>query len=225
MLSHQLGVEMLRSKYKKWSDRYSLYSKKKRKGLGEGKRLRRGLLHLLIKFIEALEPLMKKGACKNLSVQALQRYGTIKEVYPQQANWLEQGEKPSNRIVSLDKPYLRPIVRGKERNKVEFGVKVSSFQLDGISFIHRISFDNFNECNDFIPIIFQAQKLTKTKVKRFGADKIYATNKNRKSGIAVKRCRFVRLRAAMRMDSRPFHCDKAAYLSLLIKTGIGFLAL
>lgn len=180
MVNRDLGKRMIRSKYGKWSARYSQYSKKKRKSVKEGKRLRRGLLHLLKKMVGELDPLLKRYGPQKLSVMALQRYATIKAVYPQQWNWLEKGEKPSNRIVSLDKPYLRPIVRGKEKNKVEFGAKVSSFQIDGISFIHQISFDNFNECKDFKPLIFQAQKITKKKVQRFGGDKIYATNENRK---------------------------------------------
>ncbi len=40
------------------------------------------------------------------------------------------GKKPKNRIVSLDKDYIRPIVRGKEIKGVEFGVKWL-FRSDG----------------------------------------------------------------------------------------------
>uniref|UniRef100_UPI002612F79C transposase n=1 Tax=uncultured Polaribacter sp. TaxID=174711 RepID=UPI002612F79C len=51
--------------------------------------------------------------------------------------------------------------------------------IDGINFIQRISFDNFNEGTQFKNTIYKAQGLTKTKVKTVGADAIYATNKNR----------------------------------------------
>ncbi|MFB9058138.1 transposase, partial [Mariniflexile ostreae] len=90
-----------------------------------------------------------------------------------------QGEKPKGRIVSLSKDYLRPIVRGKEIKAVKFGAKVNKLQIDGINFIQKISFDNFNEGTQFKNTIYKAQGLTEIKVKIAGADAIYATNKNR----------------------------------------------
>ena len=50
-----------------------------------------------------------------------------------------------HRIVSIDRPYIRPIVRGKENKRVEFGAKVNNRQNDGISFIEHHSFETFNE--------------------------------------------------------------------------------
>ncbi len=47
--------------------------------------------------------------------------------------------------MSISKDYIRPIVRGKEIKKVEFGAKVNKIQIDGLSFIEYISFDAFNE--------------------------------------------------------------------------------
>ncbi|MTU31101.1 hypothetical protein GMD66_18240, partial [Parabacteroides merdae] len=35
--------------------------------------------------------------------------------------------------------------RGKETKSVEFGAKVNNIQIDGISFIERLSFKAFNE--------------------------------------------------------------------------------
>lgn len=46
---------------------------------------------------------------------------------------------------TLRKPYVRPIVRGKEVNSVEFGAKVNNILVDGISFIEKLSFNAFNE--------------------------------------------------------------------------------
>jgi len=82
--------------------------------------------------------------------------------------------------VSIDKPYIRPIVRGKEVKKVEFGAKVHKFQVDGISFIEHLSFDAFNEGTRLKKTIWAVQKLFKTRLKIVGADAIYATNANRK---------------------------------------------
>ena len=71
---------------------------------------------------------------------------TINKVKEQQ--WqLHFGKESTvpNRIVSLHKPYVRPIVRGKEVKPVEFGAKVNMLLVDGISFIEHLSYDNFNE--------------------------------------------------------------------------------
>jgi len=103
----------------------------------------------------------------------------IKKVYNQQNRYFKTGKPPKDRIVSISKSYLRPIVRGKEIKAVEFGAKVNKLQIDGINFIQKISFDNFNEGTQFKNTIYKAQGLTKTRVRIAGADAIYATNKNR----------------------------------------------
>lgn len=54
-------------------------------------------------------------------------------------------ESIPDRIVSVNKPYVRPIVRGKEVKNVEFGVKCNNILVDGISFIEKLSFNAFNE--------------------------------------------------------------------------------
>jgi len=48
-------------------------------------------------------------------------------------------------IVSISRSYLRPIVRRKEVEKVEFRAKINKLQIDGINFIPHITFDAFNE--------------------------------------------------------------------------------
>jgi len=90
-----------------------------------------------------------------------------------------QGEKIGDRIVGLDKPFLRPIVRGKEIKAVEFGAKVHVVQIDGINFIEHLSFDAFNESTHLIKSIQLVRKYT-GKITHLGADNIYPTNKNRK---------------------------------------------
>ena len=74
--------------------------------------------------------------------------GIITRMYRQQKNHFQNNdsrESIPNRIVSLSKPHLRPIVRGKEVKSVEFGAKVNNILVDGISFIEKLSFNAFNE--------------------------------------------------------------------------------
>lgn len=180
-LSKKAGVKLLRTKYKKWSERYIGYAKMKKKRHNKTKRIKRALLHLLHKInfqLGYLETLLPAG---EFTRRYRHRRAAIEAVCVQQTTMFEQGvNKIANRIVSIDKPYIRPIVRGKENKLVEFGAKVHKLQIDGISFIEHLSFDAFNEGTRLIETIFHAQRLTKKKVKLLGADAIYATNKNRR---------------------------------------------
>jgi len=88
-------------------------------------------------------------------------------------------EQIKDRIVSVSKPYIRPIVRGKETKGVEFGAKVNKLQVDGISFIEHFSYDAFNEGTRLQNCIGLHKQLF-GKCTHHSADKIYATNANRK---------------------------------------------
>jgi hypothetical protein len=98
----------------------------------------------------------------------------------EQQQELFEGKKVKDRIVSIDKSYIRPIVRGKETKRVEFGAKVNLLQTDGINFIEHISFDAFNEGTRLINSVWLTQTLFNIKVHMLGGDGIYATNANRK---------------------------------------------
>ncbi len=175
----ELGVPLPRTKYLKWKKRYVSYAKMRRKTRKKRKAITRSLLLLLNKLNGALDHL-EKGMAGELSIHYHRRRATAKKVFLQQDAYFHKGKKPKDRIVSLDRPYIRPIVRGKEIKPVEFGAKVNKFQIDGISFIEHLSFDAFHEGNRLIDTLFKAQRLTKTKTKLVGADALYATNKNRK---------------------------------------------
>lgn len=100
-------------------------------------------------------------------------------MYRQQSA-LAQKKEVKHRIVSIDRPYIRPIVRGKENKRVEFGAKVNNIQIDGISFIEHHSFEAFNEGVRLKQCVEYQQELTGVKVARVGADTIYANNDNRR---------------------------------------------
>jgi len=103
----------------------------------------------------------------------------INEIYRQQ-QWMydHKSRRIDDRIVSINKPHVRPIRRGKAGADVEFGAKVSASVVNGFVFVDRISWDNFNESTDLIGQI-EAYK------SRFGffpesvhADKIYRNRDN-----------------------------------------------
>lgn len=102
-------------------------------------------------------------------------------VYDQQLQMhTENSQRTGDRIVSIYQPYVRPIVRGKAKAKVEFGAKLDISLQDGYAFIETLSWDAFNECNDL-------QGAAGNYKKRYGyypanimADAIYHTRANKK---------------------------------------------
>lgn len=174
-----LKIKLPRSKYLDWCKRYNAYARKRKKLVKERNKVSRGLLKLLYKLTAALHQLEQKYDFEKSKKYQTQR-SILKKVYQQQKEIFTTGKSVPDRIVSIAKSYLRPIVRGKEVKQVEFGAKVNKIQIDGINFIEHIEFRAFNEGTRLVNSISCAQNLTKTKLKILGADAIYATNKNRK---------------------------------------------
>jgi transposase, IS5 family len=137
-------------------------------------------------------------------------------VYEQQHQLLYgNNEKVTHRIVSISKPYIRPIVRGKEIKPIEFVAKVHKVQIGGISFIEHLSYEAFNEGTRLKQTVAFHQKHF-GKLSQLGADGIYATNENRrycsKLGIATS---FV----AKGKDGKLSHQKKAMRSALSVVRG------
>lgn len=184
-LCRTIGIKTPRTKYLKWERRYISYSKMRLKTRVKRKSLDRSLILLLAKIDGELS-ILEKSYRLQMTKRYYQRRALIKKIYDQQHQLFHTGEKPKDRIVSIAKGYLRPIVRGKEVKPVEFGAKVNKYQIDGISFIEHLNFNAFHEGNRFQDTIFNAQRLTRTKTRLAGTDAIYATNKNRKFATKYK---------------------------------------
>ena len=142
-LYKQLGLKKPRSKYDKQRRRYLQYSKKRRRSVVESRVLTRSLLHLLEKIIGFTEPVIRLEQI-TMSKRFHKRYQVVKQILSQQRLRFK-GEKINDVIVSIDKPFIHPIVRGKESKSVEFGAKVNMIQVDGINFIEHLCFSAFHE--------------------------------------------------------------------------------
>ena len=74
------------------------------------------------------------------------RLEVIPDVYAQQKEMFESGKNScENRIVSLEQPHVRPIVRGKRPNPTEFGQKTHLSVVNGYVYLEQTSWSNFNE--------------------------------------------------------------------------------
>jgi len=180
LTSKYLKIQMPRNKYLEQKQKYLHYSRKRKKSHKETTLRTRSLLYLLEKLLVVQDNIEEQYSIKiSYSKKYNQRMKVIRKILFQQKTMFKTGESVKGRIVSIDKSYIRPIVRGKEVKKVEFGAKVNMIQVDGINFIEHLSFNAFNEGTRLVSSIRCARSLF-GKVTHVAGDDIYATNKNRK---------------------------------------------
>ena len=131
--------------------------------------------------LDAIDALIASGA----SLSALKTHWwhkllVISELHRQQSILLySKSRSMPDRIVNLVQRHVRPIVRGKARAAVEFGAKISVSVRNGFAFLHRISWNPYNEAKD---LIAQAKKYKQEYgcyPERICADRIYINTKNR----------------------------------------------
>jgi hypothetical protein len=185
LICKYLKIRMPRNKYDEQWDKYNNYSHKRKRTHKETTMRIRSLLYLLDKIVGLLRDIENKYQ-EQLDLPA--RYYTnikiIRKVLKQQQEMFKTGKSVSERIVSISKSYIRPIVRGKEVKAVEFGAKVNMIQFDGINFIEHLSFNAFNEGTRLVKSIRYGRSLF-GKITHISADDIYATNANRKYSTAA----------------------------------------
>ena len=103
------------------------------------------------------------------------------EIYRQQMEmWKNKTNRIDDRIVSLSQPWVRPIVRGKQAAKTEFGAKISiSVLADGYVCLDRLEWNAYNEGNDLIAQAESYKEKLGYWPDSIHADKIYVNRTNR----------------------------------------------
>jgi hypothetical protein len=173
-----LKLRMPRNKYLEQYQKYSDYSRKRRKTHSQTTVRTRSLLYLLEKLLGHLKEIEHQYGVK-MPLKYNEKLKIIEKVLRQQKEIFTTGKSVPDRIVSISKSYIRPIVRGKEVKAVEFGAKVNMIQFDGINFIEHLSFNAFNEGTRLVESIRYGRNLI-GKLTHISADDIYATNANRR---------------------------------------------
>jgi len=185
LMCKYLKIRIPRNKYEEQWDKYNNYSHKRKRTYKETNKRIRSLLYLLDKIVCLLRDIENKYQER---LELPKRYYTnikiIRKVLKQQQEMFKTGKSVPERILSISKSYIRPIVRGKEVKAVEFGAKVNMIQFDGINFIEHLSFNAFNEGTRLVKSIRYGRSLF-GKITHISADDIYATNANRKYSTAA----------------------------------------
>ena len=184
-LCKALRIARPRSTYRSQKSKYLTYSRLRKKSHRKTRKRIQSLLRLLSKGLGQLRDLVQQYPEANtmLSKTFWQRLLTTRQVQQQQAYLyhtpVQERDTMPDRIVSLHKPYLGPIVRGKENKRVEFGHKAQVIQVGGLNFIEYLHPQAFNESTRLASSLRLHQQYLGD-CKQLGADRIYATRQNRK---------------------------------------------
>lgn len=143
----------------------------------------RRALKTQLQYVERnLRNITEMAAIAGLSTLTRKEYRdllVINEYVRQQRELYRTGElEGSGRILSIWKPHVRAIARGKARGMFEFGAKLSVSLVEGFSRVERLSWDNYNEG-------IELQEQIEAHKARYGeypevvcADKIYRNRAN-----------------------------------------------
>lgn len=182
-LSERLGIRRPRTKFLDVEKANLSYRKQRRHSNAQKRKMTRRLLNLLGKLLMEIRRMEREHVGGELlTVKEKSLVDIVTKVYRQQHNHFDNGnrrESIPNRIVSVSKPYVRPIVRGKEVKSVEFGAKCNNIMVDGISFIEKLSFNAFNEGTRLRHCVKMHRRLFGVDVKKIGGDAGYASTDNR----------------------------------------------
>jgi hypothetical protein len=179
-----LGIHRPRTKFLDVEKANLAYVKQRKHSKSQQRKIIRRLIRLLGKILQEI-----RKTCRDhddmedvLTTKEKNVMEIITKVYRQQKTHFENDnprESIPDRIVSISKPYVRPIVRGKEVKNVEFGAKCNNILVDGISFIEKLSFNAFNEGTRLEHCIKMHKRLFKVDSKKIGGDTGYAGTANR----------------------------------------------
>ncbi len=175
-----LKIRTPRTRYLEQKEKYYTYMRMRKKPWKQTVKRTKSLLYLLDKLIREQDKIEDRY---RIHIRFPEKYyirkNVIRKVLSQQTQMFQTGKSVPGRIVSISKSYIRPIVRGKEVKKVEFGAKVNMIQFDGINFIEHLSFEPFHEGTRLIGAVRYSRTLF-GRVTHISADAIYANNVNRK---------------------------------------------
>ena len=172
-LSKRLRIHRPRTKFIDVQKANLAFRKQRKHSKSQTRKMTRRLLELLGKILKEIRKTERayENAQSLLTAREKSDLEIITKMYRQQKNHFQSKDcrdSIPNRIVSISKPYVRPIVRGKEVKSVEFGAKVNNILVDGISFIEKLSFNAFNEGTRLIHCLKMHKRLFRVEAKKSG---------------------------------------------------------
>lgn len=175
---HTPGKEQKPRTYRKQAHKDYLKFARSRKRTGSFVRKAiRKQLGYLSRDLAHIDGMLVTG--KTLSEKQSYRLDTIRKILEQQKFMYDhRTHSVPDRIVSLSRPFIRPIVRGKAGKPVEFGAKLDISVSDGWTRLEVLSFDAYNEASNLKDMVERYEARTGHYPSRILADKIYRNRDN-----------------------------------------------
>ena len=161
---------------------YLSFNKKKRRTKKDIRRIIKSMLQYAGRNVRQFEEVLAVAADHGIVIhkRITERLDVIKKLLWQQWRmYREKVNRIDDRIVSIHKPQVRPIKRGKAGKDVEFGPKASLSHVGSFTFLDRLSSDNFNETGDVAMQLENYERRFGVKPPYAVGDRIYGTNDNR----------------------------------------------
>lgn len=125
---------------------YLSVSKQRRASWQTIRKAVRQQLSFVRRNLQIIDKQIAETPLSQLSSKQYQRLLVIHELYRQQRHMFDQKTHTiPDRIVNIDQPHVRPMVRGKAGSQVEFGAKIAASVVGGYVRIESMQWDGFNE--------------------------------------------------------------------------------
>ena len=173
----RLGGKM-RTRRRKAEKEYLRFSKTKRKTKKIINRAKKAMLQYVRRNIGQLETVLR--AIPEVEEKILRWLAVSKEIFRQQWEmYKKKANRIAGRIVSLSRPYVRPIKTGKQGKETEFGARGALTHVDGFLFLDYWKHEAFNESEHVVRhMTAYAERFGKLPP-YFVGDTKYGTRKNR----------------------------------------------
>ena len=186
ILCEEYGLTRPRTYRKVARIQYLNFAKKKNKTFKQIKKAKKQQLQFLKRNLKRLDEVIEYVQQQNNGLRLpfehrdLRLLWAIRLVYAQQLQMHnENTNRIDDRIVSIYQPYVRPIMRGKAKYKVEFGSKNGISLQHGYVLLEKLSWDAYNECNDLQPAAHHYKRMHGHYPEWIIADSIYHTKANK----------------------------------------------
>lgn len=181
-LGKVVGKKSLRTYRRSARKEYLNFSKKKVKTKKTIAKAKKKMLQYVRRNIRQLRDLIQIVRVKRYKIhnKIKERLAVAEEILRQQWEMYKRKvNRIAHRIVSLHRPYVRPIKRGKQRQDTEFGGKGAVVHVDGFLFLDYFKHEAYDEAELAVDHVAAYQERFGTLPPYFAADQKYGTLDNR----------------------------------------------
>ena len=180
-LSKLLGSRISNKKAEQLHLQFKQLIVKKKRNYKKHRQLEQSQVRLAKRYLKYVEKQLKQLENQGLNISIIdrKRLRVIRKLLEQRELSLN-GNTVSHPIISLYKPYVYGIYRGKVRTAREYGLKYHMFEQGGLIWIEYISNKNFNETKRLKATVYYSWSLFGRKPWCLAADCIYQSRENNK---------------------------------------------